>query len=83
MAMMTGTVIVRLKEGVLDPQGQTIRRALEHMGFQGIDNIRAGKTFEIHLDAPNVEDAKTRLTEMSQKLLANPVIETFHVEVKS
>lgn len=81
MVMVTGKVTVRLKEGVLDPQGQTIQRALEHMGYKGIDQVRAGKTFEIKLQAHSSEDAKSKLKEMSEKLLANPVIETFHVEV--
>lgn len=81
MVMVTGKVTVRLKEGVLDPQGQTIQRALEHMGYAGIDQVRAGKTFEIKLQAQSSEHAKVQLKEMSEKLLANPVIETFHVEV--
>lgn len=81
MVMVTGKVTVRLKEGVLDPQGQTIQRALEHMGYIGIDQVRAGKTFEIKLQAQSNEDAKAQLKEMSEKLLANPVIETFQVEV--
>ena len=81
MVMVTGKVTVRLKAGVLDPQGQTIQRALEHMGYSGIDQVRAGKTFEIKLQAQSSEDAKLQLKEMSEKLLANPVIETFHVEV--
>lgn len=81
MLMVTGKVTVRLKEGVLDPQGQTIQRALEHMGYNGIDQVRAGKTFEIKLQAESREQARVQLKEMSEKLLANPVIETFHVEV--
>ncbi|MBI3873266.1 MAG: phosphoribosylformylglycinamidine synthase subunit PurS [candidate division Zixibacteria bacterium] len=81
--MVTGTVTVRLKPGVLDPQGQAIRRALEQMGFESVHNVRTGRTFEIQLDAPDPASAHGRLTEMSQKLLANPVVETFSVEVKS
>ena len=82
MPMVIGTVTVRLKEGVLDPQGVTIRRALEQMGYAGIENVRAGKTFEIRLEAPTTEAAKAQLKDMSEKLLANPVIETFDVEVQ-
>lgn len=81
MVMVTGRVTVRLKEGVLDPQGQTIQRALEHMGYSGINQVRAGKTFEIKLQAHSAEQARMQLKEMSEKLLANPVIETFQVEV--
>jgi phosphoribosylformylglycinamidine synthase len=81
MVMVTGKVTVRLKEGVLDPQGQTIQRALQQMGYAGIDQVRAGKTFEFKLQADSPDTAKAQLREMSEKLLANPVIETFHVEV--
>jgi len=81
MVMVTGKVTVRLKEGVLDPQGQTIQRALQQMGYAGIDQVRAGKTFEFKLQADSPGAAKAQLKEMSEKLLANPVIETFHVEV--
>lgn len=81
MVMVTGKVTVRLKEGVLDPQGQTIQRALQQMGYTGIDQVRAGKTFEIKLRADSSAAAQAQLKEMSEKLLANPVIETFHVEV--
>jgi phosphoribosylformylglycinamidine synthase PurS subunit len=81
--LITGTVTVRLKEGVLDPQGQTIHRALEQMGYDGLAGVRTGKTFEIRLDAPDVETARSRLQEMSARLLANPVVETFAVEVRS
>lgn len=81
MVMVTGKVTVRLKEGVLDPQGQTIQRALQQMGYSGIDQVRAGKTFEIKLQADSAAAAQAQLKEMSEKLLANPVIETFHVEV--
>lgn len=80
---ITGTVTVRLKEGVLDPQGQTIRRALEQMGYDGLASVRTGKTFEITMDAPDAMTARTRLSEMSAKLLANPVVETFDVEVRA
>jgi phosphoribosylformylglycinamidine synthase PurS subunit len=78
---VTGTVTVRLKEGVLDPQGQTIRRALEQMGYTELGSVRTGKTFEITMDAPDIATAQTRLQEMSAKLLANPVVEIFAVEV--
>ena len=80
--MVTGTVTVRLKEGVLDPQGQTIRRALEQMGFDSVKNVRTGRMFEIQLDAPDPSSARGSLNEMSEKLLANPVVETFTVEVQ-
>ncbi|MEW5701404.1 MAG: phosphoribosylformylglycinamidine synthase subunit PurS [Candidatus Zixiibacteriota bacterium] len=81
--MITGTVTVRLKEGVLDPQGLTIQRALEHMGYEGLNAVRTGKTFEITLEAADAATARARLQEMSERLLANPVVETFAVEVQA
>jgi phosphoribosylformylglycinamidine synthase len=78
---INGTVTVRLKEGVLDPEGQTIRRALDQMGFSGVDSVRTARLFEIQIDAPDPETARERLEEMSAKLLANPVVETYAVEV--
>ena len=79
--IITGTVTVRLKEGVLDPQGQTIRRALEQIGYAEVEGVRTGRTFAVRLEAPDAAAARTRLEEMSQKLLANPVIEVYSVEV--
>jgi phosphoribosylformylglycinamidine synthase len=74
-------VYVRLKEGVLDPQGTTIKRALDDMGYQGIEEIRSGKFFEINFSPDNERDAQKLLKEISDKLLANPVIEDFKVEI--
>lgn len=74
-------VYVRLKEGVLDPQGTTIKRALDDMGYQGIEEIRSGKFFEINFSSDNEKEAQKLLKEISDKLLANPVIEDFKVEI--
>ena len=76
-----GTVTVRLKDGVLDPEGQTIRRALDRMGFAGIESVRTARLFEIRLEARDAGSARSRLAEISAKLLTNPVVETFEVEV--
>lgn len=78
---ISGTVTVRLKAGVLDPEGQTIRRALDQMGFDGVESVRTARLFEIRIDAPDAAAARARLEEMSAKLLANPVVETFEVEI--
>lgn len=80
--MVKGTVKVRLKDGVLDPQGQTIMRALLQMGYDWVGGVRTGRTFEIEMDADDVATAQGRLKEISERLLANPVIETFQVEVR-
>jgi len=79
--MITGTVTVRLKQGVLDPQGQTIRRALEQIGYAEVESVRTGRTFTVRLEASDPAAARRRLEEMSQKLLANPVIEVYSVEM--
>jgi phosphoribosylformylglycinamidine synthase len=80
--LVKGTVKVRLKDGVLDPQGQTIMRALLQMGYDWVGGVRTGRTFEIEMDADDVATAQGRLKEISERLLANPVIETFQVEVR-
>lgn len=83
MPVVKGTVRVQLKDGVLDPQGQTIQRALLQMGYDWVQGVRTGRMFEIEMEAADEAAAKTRLREISEKLLANPVIESFQVEVRS
>jgi len=73
-------VYVSLKEGVLDPQGLTIKRALEDLGYKGINEVRSGKFYEITLDASSLQNGKKLVAEISNKLLANPVIETFEIK---
>ena len=70
-------IIVTLKNGVLDPQGKAIQHALAGLGFQGVDDVRAGKIFELDV-ADGTSDAS--IDEMCRKLLANPVIENYRVE---
>jgi phosphoribosylformylglycinamidine synthase len=76
------TIFVKLKEGVLDPQGSTIKRALEDMGYKGIEEIRSGKVFEISLNSRNRKGTERVLEEICRKLLANPVIEKYKIEIK-
>jgi phosphoribosylformylglycinamidine synthase len=73
------TVYVRLKDGVLDPQGQTIQKALNQMGYNEFVSVRTGKFFELEINA-NGGNVDRRLNEICSKLLANPVIENFRVE---
>ena len=75
------TVYVRLKEGVLDPQGTTIKRALGDMGYKGVEEIRSGKFFEISFLSVSRKESLKLISEISDKLLANPVIEDFKVEI--
>ena len=70
-------VYVTLKNGVLDPQGKAIHRALEGLGFEGVNGVRAGKLIELDVE-PRVGDAQVE--EMCRKLLANTVIENFRIE---
>jgi phosphoribosylformylglycinamidine synthase len=74
-------VTVMLKDGVLDPQGRAIAQALKTLGFQGVNDVRAGKVIELDLDAADAEAARARASDMARQLLANEVIERFSVEV--
>jgi phosphoribosylformylglycinamidine synthase len=73
-------VDVSLKEGVLDPQGTTIRRALIDMGYKNIKEVKSGKFFEIELDADRTIEAVETLEQVCKKLLANPVIERYEIK---
>lgn len=75
-------VYVKLKDGVLDPQGSTIKRALAEMGYKGIEEVRSGKVFEITLNSRNKEETEQLLDQICKKLLANPVIEKYNFEVR-
>jgi phosphoribosylformylglycinamidine synthase subunit PurS len=67
-------VLIRPKEGILDPQGQTVERALPALGFTGVQNVHVGRLVEL-----DVEDA-SRVPEMCEKLLANPLIEDYEIQ---
>ena len=73
------SVIVTLKKDVLDPQGTTIKKTLEGMSFNNINNIRQGKYFEIDIDEKNEKKAREKAEEMCKKLLANLVIEDYKI----
>jgi phosphoribosylformylglycinamidine synthase PurS subunit len=66
-------VLIRPKEGILDPQGQTVERALGALGFEGVSHVHVGRLVEL-----DVEDA-TRLPEMCERLLSNPLIEGYEI----
>jgi phosphoribosylformylglycinamidine synthase len=80
MTAYTATVTVRLKHGVLDPEAETTQRALERLGFE-LGDLRSADRFEIDLEAGSVADAEDRATEMAERLLANPTIHDYSVEV--
>jgi phosphoribosylformylglycinamidine synthase subunit PurS len=77
---MRARVFVRLKSGVLDPQGEAVERALKGLGFNGVGNVRVAKLVELDVDG-DAAQVKTELAKMADKLLANPVIENYEVEI--
>lgn len=78
---MKARIVVRLRPGVLDPQGATIRKALEGLGFPEVRDLRVGKLLELDLDETDPTRAVARLDEMCRRLLANPVVEDYSCEV--
>jgi phosphoribosylformylglycinamidine synthase PurS subunit len=70
-------VTVHLKEGLADPQGKAIEEAAPTMGWQGVSNVRVGKTIRFTVDAETSDAARTIAKEMAERLLSNPVIEEF------
>lgn len=78
---MKARIHVRLKPGVLDPQGKAIGNALKSLGFDGIDEVRQGKLIELDLADTDPAAAHTRIEAMCRQLLANPVIEDYAIEI--
>ncbi len=78
---MKAKIIVTPKKAVLDPQGKTIRNALEHMGYQGIQAVRMGKYLEIEITG-DLETVRQQIDEACHRLLSNPVIEDYHFELE-
>jgi phosphoribosylformylglycinamidine synthase len=78
---MKARVYVMPKAGVLDPQGKAISRALEGLGFAGVQDVRAGKVIELDLAETDPAAARAAAEEMARRLLANTVIESFRVEL--
>jgi phosphoribosylformylglycinamidine synthase len=68
-------VDVTLREGIADPEGATIERALPALGFTGVTNVRAGKAFRLDVEADDETEALAKATALAQRLLSNPVIE--------
>jgi phosphoribosylformylglycinamidine synthase PurS subunit len=78
---MKAKVIITPKKAVLDPQGKTVQTALEHMGYQGVGGVHVGKYLEIELTGTDKEAARKQLDEACHKLLSNPVIEDYKLEI--
>ncbi len=78
--MAKARVFVTLKSSVFDPQGRAIHEALHTLGYGGVSDVRQGKYFEVSLDG-TPEEAKKTAEEIARRVLANPVIESFRVEI--
>ncbi|MDQ3662612.1 MAG: phosphoribosylformylglycinamidine synthase subunit PurS, partial [Actinomycetota bacterium] len=81
MSRYLAKVDVMPKDGISDPQGQTIERALPALGLVGISSVRVGKSISLQIDASDEDDARRRVDEVCARLLSNPVIESFDVVV--
>ena len=77
---MKARVVVTLKKSVLDPQGLAVGRALGSLGFSEVKDVRLGKIIELEIDSTDAAEAKKRVEQMCEKLLANTVIEEYRVE---
>ena len=78
---MKAKVFVTLKQSVFDPQGRTIVEALHSLGYAGVGDVRQGKYFELDVDESSPDKARALASEVADKVLANPVIESYRVEV--
>jgi phosphoribosylformylglycinamidine synthase subunit PurS len=76
------TVLVRPKEGILDPQGEAVLGALRHLDFT-VGEVRIGRVIDLELDAKDAETARAEIGRMCEQLLANPLIESFEIEVSA
>lgn len=78
---MKARIEITLKPGVLDPQGKAIGQALAGLGFGGIGDVRQGKLIELDLDEADPDQARQQVESMCRQLLANPVIETYRIDL--
>ena len=74
-------MLIRLKSSILDAQGASVQRALDGLGFHEVRDVRVGKVLDLDLDGESRDEARRRVEEMCARLLVNPVIEEFTVEV--
>ena len=79
---MRARVFVTLKPSVFDPQGTTVAEALHTMGYEAVKDVRQGKYFELDIDAHSADEARRIAAAVSDKLLANPVIESYRIEIE-
>lgn len=79
--MLKARIHITLKNGVLDPQGRAIANALDHMGFDGVKDVRQGKFIELDLNHTSRDAAQQAVKEMCEKILANTVVENYQIEL--
>ena len=82
MPVYSARVLVSLRPSVLDPAGEATRAAAARLGVTGVNRLRIGKAVEVEVEAPDVEAARSQLELLSDRLLANPVIENWTLELK-
>ncbi|CAB3289817.1 Phosphoribosylformylglycinamidine synthase subunit PurS [Methanocaldococcus lauensis] len=80
--MYKATVTIKLKKGVLNPEGMTIKRALNFLGYDNVKEVQTYKMIDIIIDEEDEEKVKEKVEEMCKKLLANPVIHDYEIEIK-
>ena len=78
---MRATVLVRPKQGLLDPQGDAVQRSLRKLGFD-VSAARVGRVIDLELDADGADDARARIERMCAELLANSLIESFEIRIE-
>ena len=78
---MRARVFVTLKPSVFDPQGKTVTDALHTLGYNSVKDVRQGKYFELEVDARSEDEARRIVSEAADKLLSNPVIESYRIEI--
>ena len=77
---MRATVLVRPKDGILDPQGEAVRGGLDHLGFR-VREARVGRVIDLDVEAPSATDARAAVERMCERLLANPLIESYEIQI--
>jgi phosphoribosylformylglycinamidine synthase len=79
---MRATVLVRPKAGILDPQGQAVESSLRHLGF-AVSDARVGRVVELELQTDDSAEARAQIERMCEQLLANPLIESYEIELRT
>jgi phosphoribosylformylglycinamidine synthase len=80
--MYDATIIIKLKKGVLNPEGRTVLRALNFLGYDGVKDAKTFKCVELTIEGDNEEEVYNKVDDMCKKLLANPVIHDYEITLK-